>query len=346
MTHLEMKRFEVWLNTENAKRLDQGKSVIEHFYPYEFVKDRLGTSSGDVGSQTNGTYGSLSGDLVRFIFLRASEEELDELVFEKQDVTMRVRLFYYLDTDGSKAVVPDKMMQDFFDACLRYRGHFELTPPIDGIEAMDRVVIKSGPFAGCQASVVRARHSKGSLHLELVIEMVTGVMNILMSDVSKEQVVILNRSAVDAIRTDFIEYTQNHLLTILEHRVKRVADETVKQQDAAMLMRLFRYRNHHVVSEAARNHFLALMLICAHLCRSTAEEQTLKEKVLESLEVISQKSESKAATDARTYLWIALYIVTRDPSYRDAIKKYMSDYQPKSPKLRRFVALIRKGKKV
>jgi hypothetical protein len=61
---------------------------------------------------------------------------------------------------------------------------------------------------------------------------------------------------------------------------------------------------------------------------------------------MNQKSESKAATDTRTYLWIALYISTNDPAYRDAAKRYVQDYDPKSPKLRRFVSLIRRGVKV
>ena len=88
------------------------------------------------------------------------------------------------------------------------------------------------------------------------------------------------------------------------------------------------------------------MLICAHLCRYTADEERLREKIEESLSEINLRSESKAATDTRAYLWIALYISTHDPVYRDAVKKYVRDYQPKSAKLRRFVSLIRIGRKI
>ena len=347
MTHLDMQRFKEWLDVENVTRLDKGEDVIEPFYPYEFLKARLHKPfSEQDGLGAKDGSNAVSEDFRKFVFLRTTTETIDELVSKNKKTGSRMRLFHYLDTDGSRAVVPDKMMNDFLDACLKYRGHFEVIPSIDGIEAMDVVEIKSGPFSGHRASVLQVRHSKDKIYLELAISLVSGVMNICMSDVRKEQVAILNRSAVDAIRTDFIEYTQNHLLTILDHRVKRIEDLTVKQQDTAMLIRLFRYRHHHVENESARNHFLALMLICAHLCRMTAEEQELKEKVLSVLGTINQKSESKAATDTRTYLWISLYIVTRDPSYRDAIKQYMRDNQPKSPKLRRFVALIRTGKKV
>ena len=88
------------------------------------------------------------------------------------------------------------------------------------------------------------------------------------------------------------------------------------------------------------------MLICAHLCRYKDDEKQLREAIQAKLTEINQRSESKAATDTRAYLWIALYISTQDPVYRDAAKQYVRDYQPKSPKLRSFVSLIRKGRKV
>ncbi len=171
-------------------------------------------------------------------------------------------------------------------------------------------------------------------------------MNIRMCDVDKDKVTILNRDSADAIRTDFIEYTQNHLLDILKHRIDREQDPDINRNDADMLTRLYRYRNHEVKNEAARNHFLALMLICAHLCRYKDDEKQLRETILNNLTEINQRSESKAATDTRAYLWIALYVSTHDPVYRDAAKKYVRDYQPKSAKLRSFVSLIRTGRKI
>ena len=330
MTHLDLRRFQEWLKMENAQRLGTGRPIIEPFYPCDFL--RLDTD--------------ISADLANYVFLKASESDINSLVEDKRNKISYKQLRFYLDTDGTHATVPDKMMQSFLDACVKHRGQFEITPPLTSIEAMDKVKIKTGPFAGQEASVERVRLSHGAIHLDLAIPLLSGVMSIRMSDVKKSQIAILNRDSVDAIRTDFIEYTQNHLLLILEHRIKRVTDEEVNRRDADMLTRLYRYRFHQVSNESARLHFMALMLICAHLCRYTAEEQELRQKAQELLAGLNQKSESKAATDTRTYLWIALYISTNDPAYRDAAKRYVQDYEPKSPKLRRFVSLIRKGVKV
>lgn len=314
---------------ENVKRLDQGLLVVEPFFPSEFLDDA-----------------ALAEDFARLVFIKGTRALIEELIDVEKSLDMRIRLMPYKNTEGEWAIVPNMMMETFINECLKHRGFFEIAQPIDGIEAMDRVKIKTGPFAGCEASVSRVRHAKGNIHLELVIELVSGVLNVKMNSVSRNDVDILNRSAVDAIRTDFIEYTQKHLLEILEHRVKGVADAAVKRQDMAMLARLFRYNAHQVEGESARCHFLCLMLICAHLVRYKEEELTLKSKVQEALADINRRSESKAATDTRAYLWIALYISTREPAYREAAKQYVRERQPKSPKLRRFVSLIRTGKKI
>ena len=321
MTHLDMKRFMKWLKTENAQRLKDGKAIIEPFYPYDFLKN---------------ADSSVSGDFVNIVFLKTTEADINNLVNDERNKRSHIRLRHYLDTNGRVATVPDR----------KQRGQYEIVPPISSIEAKDKVRITSGPFAGNEATVERVQLSHGTIHLELSVELVSGVMNIRMCDVDKNKVTIINRDSADAIRTDFIDYTQNHLLTILKHRVNREEDTTVNRRDADMLTRLYRYRNHEVKNEAARAHFLALMLICAHLCRYTADETMLREQVLLALEKVNSKSESKAATDTRAYLWIALYISTHDPVYRNAAKQYVRDCQPKSAKLRSFVSLIRTGRKV
>ena len=331
MTHLEMKYFMEWLKTENALRLSKGEAIIEPFYPCDFLKE---------------AEGSVSHDFANMVFLKTTETDIRNLVNNQSHLAYRLRLRHYLDTNGAKAIVPDKTMQEFLHACIKYRGCFEIIPPINSIEATDKVRINSGPFAGHEALVERVRLSHGSIQLDLAVELLSGVMNIRMCDVDKDKVTILNRESSDAIRTDFIEYTQNHLLSILKHRIDREQDPNINRNDADMLTRLYRYRDHEIKNESARNHFLALMLICAHLCRYTNDERHLREAIQENLTAINQRSESKAATDTRAYLWIALYISTQDPVYRDAAKQYVRDYQPKSPKLRSFVSLIRKGRKV
>lgn len=343
MTHLDIRRFKTWLAAENVRRLSWGKVAVEPFFPSEFLRGENVDGSAKLASSDAS---AIASDLSRFVFLKASDTAIDEIVCADAQQSCHVCLRYYTDTDGRRAIISSRVMQDFFDACLQHRGFFEIIPSLADIESMDKVEIKSGPFSGQHASVVRVQHTRGEIHLDLAMELVNGVMNIRMCNVDSRDVTILNRSATAAIRKDFIEYTQTHLLAILEHRFKRVKEEAVLQRDMAMLTRLFRYRDHLVENHAAQLHFLALMLICAHLCHNTKEERRLTELALNSLAEMNKKSESKAATDTRAYLWIALHLATQDPQYRDLAKQYVRDHQPKSDRLRRFVWLIRSGKKL
>lgn len=337
MKHLEMDRFKAWLEAKNLERLDQDLSVIEPFYPYDYLKGRRATSA----------LGGIHQDFQNIVFLKATGQDVQNLVDDPWNKSFQARLHYYLDTmTGQPAKVSEALMNEFFDNCTKYRGRFELCPPIDDIEQKDSVEIKKGIFSGHKASVVSVRHSKGELNLELAVELVTGVMYVKMLDVKAHEIVILDKDVTSAIRNDFIEYTQNHLLSIYKHRVETVNDAETRRKDLRMLNRLSRYRSYKVENHAAKTHFIALMLICAHLRKDAVEEAALKEEVLQLLNDINTRSESKAASDIRTYLWVALYICTNDPVYRDACKQYLRIHQPKSRKLREFIRLMRKGKKV
>lgn len=349
MTHHEMKRFKDWLEAVNALRFGNGAPIIESFFPGEFLRGRR-TSTQEVTPAERDrdeiAPPPVSADFQHLVFLKSTRSELNEFVHDKWNTDFRARLMYYLDPEGKPATVSDQVMQDFFESCLQYRGRFELCPSIEGIEKMDKVEILSGPFAGYRAAVVEVHHAKGEIHLRLALELVAGVMNIEMRDVTPSQVVILDREKTDLIRTDFIKYTQNHLLPILYRRMKRTGDEPSRRRDAAMLSRLYHYRHHQVENESARLHFLALMLICAHLIRDEKGEAQLQAQTLQALAAIDARGEALAATDTRTYLWIALYIATGDARYRDAAKQYVQQHHPKSDKLTKFVAIIRRTNKL
>lgn len=343
-----------WLSSINIERLsptsdddtfqqrtEKSQNVITTFYPYEFLRQREVRA----GKKTDDNDASFNL-FKHIIFIRTTKKDATRLVVSKDNLEYAIRLRFYRDTDGYPAVVLDKMMDDFINACIRYHGTFRIIPPVSGIEVMDKVRIEEGPFAGQEASVTKVLRSRGRISLELAISLVHGALTIRLDDVKRHQVAILGRDNSENIRADFIDYTQRHLLSILANRVNRVQDRERCRRDADMLNRLYRYRGYQVDGDSAQAHFLALMLICAHLCKDATGEKELKEQALARLAAINCKSESRANTDTRTYLWIALYIATGDTEYSRMAKKYVQERQPKSRHLRRFVTLIRKGRKV
>jgi hypothetical protein len=191
------------------------------------------------------------------------------------------------------------------------------------------------------------------VNLELSIKVASGLLQVKMKNVKSSQVVRIGPDFSGKIPNDFIERAQNTILSVYEHRVyqagKKTAEKDLEQEKAEDVRRLnetFHYNHYTVEHQSARAHFRALMLICAYLRHDKYAVEQIQEEVLDLLKGMNQNSPSKAATDARTYLWIALYIVTGDPSYRDAAKEYIRVRNPKSQKLRKFVYLMRMGRKV
>lgn len=350
LTHLDMSRFKKWLDTENAQRLEKGSYLLEPFYPYDFLSQRkTPTIEHKVmvrgREKTVRTEAVTHEDFQHLVFLRGSEQDIDAIVTGRWNMQFIVRLRYYKDADGHPATVSDVEMKEFFDNCVRYRGYFEVCPPVREIVPLDRVEILSGPFAGHEADVVRARHSKGSVQLELNVRIASGILTVKMKNVRSSQVARIDSSFSGKIHDDFIERSQNKILTVYEHRVKRVNDAATRLADVRKLNEVFHYNQYTVENKSAHAHFRALMLICAHLRHDRPSEDALRKEVMGLLSDINRNSPSKAVTDTRTYLWIALYISTGDPSYRSAAKDYIRTCAPKSRKLRKFVALMRQGKK-
>ena len=431
MTHLDMARFQKWFSNVNAMRLRDGLPVIQTFYPYDFLRGRIRDTreTADAKQQKTTVKADAHVEFRRFVFLKATDKDIRDLVYSKENLDSFIRLRRYLDPTGHQALVRDAVMREFFQACLDYRERFELSPSLEGVKALDQVKIISGPYKGYEATVVSIKLVNGRLDLRLAIPMVHGQIDIHRKNVSAKEVVPLNPSDASALRADFIRYTQDSLLDILSARAAALekaerahrrpsasspvppfgsaplssvsggsaagspaspassaspsgpspsaspsspvsagspaspsgssplngpvsggfaagfppsSDLSLYRRHAELLTTLYHYRDYEIQNPSAEAHFTALMLICAHLCQDAKGEKELQQRALAQLEAINAKGPAKAATDTRTYLWIALKISTGDPQYRDLAKDYIRTKQPKSPQLRQFVTLISK----
>lgn len=303
MTHLEVDQFRKWFDYVNAERFRNNEPLIRPFYPYEFLRGRL--------SDTPDTTPNAHRVFRRFVFLKATEKDVNELIYSPANLQSHVRLRRYLTPSGTQAFVRDDMMEEFLQACVAYRDRFELAPSNDDIAVMDKVKINSGIYKGYEATVVRAKLHKGQLILDLAIPMVSGQIDIHMNGVSARDVKPVNPAGINALRADFIRYTQSQVLDILSRRAAQLerAERERKQaklsqpslaasltlterqkvelkpflEDSDMLERLLRYRGYEITNRSANAHFQALMLICAHLCKDTLTEQSLLTTVLSLL---------------------------------------------------------------
>lgn len=375
MTHLDLPTFVGWFDYVNAERMENQGSLIQAFYPYDFMRGRIRETR--VVTDKDNKYHTVKADahqvLRHFVFLKATDEDITNIVYSAANLQSRVRLRRYLTPTGEQAIVRDDVMSEFLLNCIEYRDRFELVPPAETIGVRDKVRIKAGLYKGFEATVMRATLHKGTLKFELAIPMVNGQINVCLKEVLATDVVPINPADATALRADFIRYTRDHVLRILSRRAElaeqikkekkqrasadasaALANTLTKEQKKALkpfledsdtLERLLRYRDYEISNASARAHFKALMLICAHLSKDVEGEKQLRQEVTRLLAVNPATGDFAVNTDAQAYLSIALKISTNAPNYRDKVKEYVRVRQPKSQHLKEFVALIRKDVK-
>jgi hypothetical protein len=139
-----------------------------------------------------------------------------------------------------------------------------------------------------------------------------------------------------------VSSSQKRLLDIFRRRVHRKETPVSAYEDRKTLNDIFTHQDTVFPEGAMKRHFLALMLICAHLLSDESGVTQFREAVDKELSALSTIRESKAATDTRAYLHIALYIATGEAKYRDLAKAYVRKYDPSSPYLRQFVSTMSK----
>ena len=353
MTHLEPKMMEQRLQEENTSRVAEGKAPFEFFIPYQFLKRRVANSAAadDASPYPRSksvveTNNEIRSTLREFVFIRANEEELKAFTSGDWNKYVRCRLQHYKDRNGNNVTTHDVMMRKFIDTCILFRDRFEILPYAESVEQNDEVVLNTTPFRGEKARVLEVRHTRDGISLTLGINLFSGTMLLRLPNVGRHDILPLEGSTTSIADTHIVDNTQNRLLGILSRRVHRKGTEESDRQDAATLDQLYHYRHHVIENDAARRHFLALMLITAHLRHDTDGQKALAAQAEQELATINARGDNRSATDVRTFLWVALYIATGNPGYRNAAKTYVQQCDPKSEKLRSFVRLIRKRQKI
>ena len=330
-----------------GKPSQQGR--FQFFIPYQFLKLRHAPSTSEAGRTTlphGRTHVAANNEtrsiLRRYIFIRAHESELVKYLGGEWNRWTRGRIQFYLDGHKNKVTVADRMMGKFIEACSDMRLRFEVLPPIEGLTAGEEVILNTTAFRGEKARVLSIDHTSRGICLSLGLQLFSGSMVIRLSGLTEGDILREGQQKSPIDGSHLIDNVQRRLLTILSRKVNGKQTPETQKRDQEALVELFNYRFHHFDNDAARRHFLALMLICARLLRDHVGQSELTQAALAELDAINAKPTAKAATDVRAYLHVALCIATGQPSYRDAAKEYVREYQPKSQALRRFVKLIRK----
>lgn len=347
------------IHRANMQRIDQQKSSIQCFIPFQFLKRRKAhTLPGDddqgqeqianpQGRHAVSENNAARSALRRYIFLWASEPEMVSFLNEEWNRNHYNRIHIYRDRDRKLVYVPQKIMLAFMKTLADIELNFELTPTLTDLRKGEPVRFRNNAFEGRVLYVIDSRRtSKGNV-VTVAFDLVKDSLQIKVYDVHDEDIIHLDDAFTKyAKNNDLIKRNQNLLLPILSRRINHKEDDKSRLQDAHTLDNIFvtRFRHFDEAEKASYRRFLAQILVCACLRHDDESVSTYTRLVLTELEAIDHHGESKAATDVRARIHAALFLATGEPKYRGMARDYVRDHNPKSEPLKTLVRLISKRK--
>ena len=326
------------LTTSNPKHLEeliaQANALTPGQYDSYCPYTRLPEESGSIVADSQC---SLRAALRRYDFVRipktTSEQQFMATVAEWSRSSVNAILFLR-NGDKTNAKVTNGQLNRMRACC-----DAELIRPenlsLRDLKKGDEISLDGTPFAAegdeHRKCIVRSiTRKKGGL-IELRVE--TTLFNVRFPNLT----ITLEDGGASKKASDMVYDVQQKLLAIFRRKTNNKETDATRQQDEKTLQAIFDNRSLVLPEGAMSRHYLALMLICARMIN---EEKPLHQYIAlvnAELNDLSRIRESKAATDSRAWLHIAMFIATGKPHWRNLAKAYIKNYNPKSTYLQQFV---------
>lgn len=278
----------------------------------------------------------LRGDLHNFVFIQATEERVEQIVKSDWNRKTRLHLYYYRDPNANKVTIPDMEMQQLIKTLQDHHLTFYFDQPILEFSVGDAVRLQMEPWRGKRAIIKAITIKKDRTDITVSLNIFNRTKSINFKNINVGDVQFEDEHKGRLLSGNPITNYEEEIIDILSHRFTQKHVEEVATNDRLRLKRLSSYSRIYVENPDDAARFLALKLICSYL----REE---KHKVEHHTQEVQTLLNGKTApeTDCDAYLMTALFITTRNPTLRDAIKAYRTTH-PNSPDiLRRYHSIIK-----
>lgn len=325
------KQAENRLLRKNMQDENDGQPVsFRMFVPYTYMSD-----DSHAEDHSKGVF-SLRSALRRYVFVQGDGTLLDALMRQCNRDTAD-KMFFLRDSSRKPAIISGTDMKQLMVACSDDSVCLGLPMIISDLKPGDEFTLENTPFEKKDTSykIVDVKRRKNGI-VELQVEMT--IFNIPF----RNMFVTYHDAVSNDSNAAMVGTIQQNLLSIFQRRVNGKCTAVDNYHDRKTLLSIYEKRDTPFAPGAMKRHFLALMLICAQMMGQEEGRQHFREEVEHELAEIGRLRESKAATDTRAYLHVALYIATGAPQYRTLAKSYVKKYNPQSQYLRKFVTTMSK----
>jgi hypothetical protein len=282
---------------------------------------------------------SIRSALYRYLFVQGELVDVKSLI-SRVNAQSEDRLFFLLvdqDNKESRATIRPSDLEALIKICSSGEYTIDLPLSVSDLKVGSEIHLPSAPFESdnttCKiVDVVPKKNGAYKVQLELTL------FNIPF----QRLFVTLHDVPSDTRFSEIVGNAQKKLVDIFSRKVNDKQTEATRLKDEGTLREILQDCTMPFPPGAMHRHFLALMLICAQMLGDVQTKERLKQQVLQELSAIARLRESKASTDARAYLHVAMYIATREPKYREQARAYIHEHHPASPYLQKLVSTCAK----
>lgn len=334
MRHLDPKYIDSQLRQVNERREQTGEPMLLYLVPYQYIKPIKSTD----GTQKNvQQHNNLRSDFRDFVFIKATEAEINALLLEEWNTRASNHLYYCRSYSGAPLYASLDDMDRLIKVFINHYEQYHLVPMDPQTLKSKKVILKTGFFSSYQATVTKIRYSQDGIDLTLGIPLFNG--NFMLQTKSRSLADIeIPENMRQVLAPDFIKTVETDLIAILRHRVKgrRPEENTGGQSDAEKLDIYYILSYLDFADAAAQNHLRTLMLLCASLRKDQRGVHELV-PVIEGL--LDHRQEASSEADA--FRMAVLFAATHHIPYRTAAKHYQQTHQNLSENLSSLMSVIK-----
>ncbi len=291
---------------------------------------------------------ALRSDFHNFVFIQAPFERVRRIVQSDWNRKARLHLRWYRDTTGKEVRLRDADVQLLVKTIEDRHLQFFFDQPLDEFSIGDKVILQMAPWTGKQAEVTKVKVQKDRIRMTVSLNILGRTKSINFPDVSLGDVRFVDPHKGRLLTGNPIDNYEEEIIDILYNRYSKASNEETRQNDDQRLRRLSTYTNIYVENPDDQARFLALKLLTAYFRYDKKRVARYTEEVQASLKTLQTDKEtgclSPCQTDTEARLLISLFIITRDPNLRTAVKTYRQTHPESSDILRRYFAIIKKIK--
>ena len=339
LRHLNPQIIDVQLSQLNEQRAADDKEALVYFIPHQYAREAEYKKENDMAyNKMVKENNDLRSTLHYYLFIKATEPDINSLLSGEWNRTMRLRLTMCRTKSGEPLWATAKDMDDLIALMSEHREMFNLEPSPEGFQIDDKVMLKAKVFKGYEFYVtkVRKKEKGASLTLELPIFNGRFILKTKSVDVAKQH---LPMKIQELLSPDYVKRVDQALTAIVRHRYGRRKSKGNKQQtesDSVILHDLQFMSYMEFDDSEIHNHVKTLLLLHAALRK---DRHSIEHYVPIVEQMLTNPTEATTGEDA--FRMAVLYLATQDVNYRDAAKRYEQKHKTLSEPLSQLMPVIK-----